>query len=135
MKKFLLFLLTLQSTLSFSQFLEGFENTTGPDALPSTNWNLDSGNWAVFDNGIGTAVRWTTNNTSYSGTNCAYANREQNGTAGATSEDYLATPLINIPINCVIKFQSRTFTVGNQGTIYQVRIALGSSNQNSPSSY
>ena len=62
MKKITFILLAIFfSTLGYSQFtpiVEGFESTTGPDAAPSTNWTLDTGNWLVFDNGVGTALRW-----------------------------------------------------------------------------
>ena len=85
MKKISLFILVilLFSINAYSQFSEGFENTTGPDALPSTNWTLDSGNWAVFDNGIGTGTqRWGINSTIstpvtvYQGANAAYINSD-----------------------------------------------------------
>jgi Secretion system C-terminal sorting domain len=120
--------------------LESFENTTGPGALPSQDWNLGTGLWKVFDNGIGTVQRWGVNNTVstpptvYAGVNSAYINREQIG-LGATSEDYLSTPLVTIPNNGKLHFFTRTFTNGNQGTIYQIKIAPSTANQTDPSSY
>lgn len=144
MKKILLLLLVFQSSLSFSQtFFEDFENTTGPDALPSTNWTLSSGNWAVFDNGVGITQRWKIFNSTppiyppivYSGINCAYVTGENNGATGATSEDYLATPLITIPANGQLRFYSRTFTSGDQGTIYQIKIAPSTGSQTNLSDY
>ena len=142
MKKFTLLLLFLFFTISgYSQLaLEGFENTTGPDASPSTNWTLGTGNWAVFDNGVGTNVRWEINNavttppTIYQGVNAAYINRENIG-ANNTSEEYLATPPIQIPANGVLHFYTRMFTSGDQGTIYQIKIAPATASQTDPFAY
>ncbi|OXA69909.1 hypothetical protein B0A58_15085, partial [Flavobacterium branchiophilum NBRC 15030 = ATCC 35035] len=125
MKKITLLLLFLSSMLGYSQMaLEGFENTTGPDALPATNWTLGTGSWAVFDNGVGTAERWNINSSVstppfvYAGTNSAYMTRENIG-AGNTSEDYLATPAVTIPANGQLKFFTRSFTSTILGTLYQ----------------
>jgi hypothetical protein len=142
MKKITLLLLFLFISISsYSQLaLEGFENTTGPDALPLTSWGLGSGTWAVFDNGIGTNVRWginaaiTTPVTVYQGVNAAYVNRENIG-AGNTSEDYLATPAVLVPTNGVLHFYTRMFTSGNQGTIYQIKVAPASATQTDPFAY
>ena len=86
MKKFILLIVILFSFSGYSQLaLEGFESTTGPDALPSTNWTLGTGNWAVFDNGVGLAQRWGINSgvstppLVYAGTNAAFVNRENAG--------------------------------------------------------
>ncbi|WP_295333480.1 hypothetical protein, partial [Flavobacterium sp.] len=58
-KTTLLILLMFFSVIGYAQMaVEGFESTTGPDALPSTNWTLGTGNWAVFDNGVGVGQRW-----------------------------------------------------------------------------
>jgi gliding motility-associated-like protein len=142
MNKFTLLLIALLfSFTGYSQLFEDFENTTGPDALPSTNWTLASGNWAVFDNGIGTTQRWginsaiTTPPTVYAGLNAAYVSRESNGAAGATSEDYLATPLVTIPTNGQLRFWARTFTNADQGTLYQIKVAPSSGTQNNPADY
>ncbi|MDN3677713.1 fibronectin type III domain-containing protein [Flavobacterium paronense] len=140
MKKFLFFLtLLLFSFNTYSQFTEGFENTTGPDAFPSTNWTLESGNWAVFDNSIGTQ-RWGINATIstpvtvYQGTNAAYISRDNIG-QGNTSENYLATPAVQIPTNGELHFFTRMFTSGNQGTIYQIKVAPASASQIDISAY
>ncbi|MDN3678531.1 fibronectin type III domain-containing protein [Flavobacterium paronense] len=143
MKKFTLLLLFLFISISsYSQLsLEGFENTTGPDASPSTNWTLGTGNWAVFDNAVGPNVRWGINNTVatppivYQGTNAAYVNRGENIGQGNTSEDYLATPLVQIPANGVLHFYTRMFTSGNQGTIYQIKVAPALASQTDPLAY
>ena len=137
MKKIILLItFLLFSSLSFSQLaLEGFESTTGPDALPSTNWTLGTGNWAVFDNGIGLGQRWGINTTSVcNDLQIAYMNREFIG-QGNTSEDYLSTPLVTIPTNGELHFRTRTFTSGPQGTIFQVKVAPSVATQTNPSAY
>ena len=141
MKKITLSILVLVlfSINAYSQLTEGFESTTGPDALPSTNWTLGSGNWAVFDNGIGTQ-RWGINSTVstpvtvYQGTNAAYITRDNIG-QGNTSENYLATPAVQIPTNGELHFFTRMFTSGNQGTIYQIKIAPATASQTDVSAY
>ncbi|WP_412476438.1 fibronectin type III domain-containing protein [Flavobacterium sp. TBRC 19031] len=145
MKKITILLMTfLMSFCGYSQMaLEGFESTTGPDALPSTNWTLGTGNWAVFDNGVGTVQRWGINSTVvtpptppivYQGTNAAYVNRENIG-QNNTSEDYLATPLVTIPTNGQLRFYTRSFTTGNQGTLYQIKVAPATASQTNPAAY
>ena len=141
MKKITLLILTLFiSLVGYSQLTEGFESTTGPDALPSTNWTLTSGNWAVFDNGVGLTQRWGINNgvatppLVYAGTNAAYVNRENIG-IGNTSEDFLATPLVTVPANGQLRFFARTFTNGNTGTLYQVKVAPSTALQTNPAAY
>lgn len=146
MNKFRLLLAFLfLSSFAYSQFptpgVEGFENTTGPDALPSTVWNLGTGapgnQWAVFSNGVGTG-RWAINNVAGNvceGVNTAYMNRVQAGGAGLTTENYLATPRVTVPANGQLRFLARTFTLGNQGTLYDIKVASGTSNQTDPASY
>ena len=139
MKKITFLLCAIFISLSgFAQFgPEGFEGTTGP-SLP--NWTLGTGDWAVFDNGIGTNESWNINSAVatpplvYAGTNAAYINRENVG-AGNTSEDYLATPLVTVPTNGQLRFWTRTTTLGNQGTIYQIKVAPASGNQYNPADY
>ena len=134
---FILFSITSQGQLS----LEGFENTTGPDALPSTNWTLATGNWTVFDNGVGSNQRWKINSTVatpvivYQGTNAAYIQRENLTTPGLISEDYLATPLVTIPTNGELHFFTRTSFAGNLGTTYKVMVAPSTASQTTPASY
>jgi len=144
MKKITLLLLTLFFSIAgYSQFtpsVEGFESTTGPDVLPGTNWTLATGSWAVFDNGVGTAQRWGINSTVsdppivFQGTNAAYVNRETM-TVGDISEDFLASPLVNIPTNGQLHFFTRSFASGDQGTVYQIRVALASASQTNPAAY
>ena len=139
MKRITFILCTFLITLTgFSQFgPEGFENTTGP-TLPT--WTLGTGEWAVFDNAIGTGESWNINSgiatppIVYAGTNSAYMTRENIG-AGNTAEDYLATPLVTVPTNGQLRFWTRSFTLGNQGTIYQIKVAPASANQFNPAAY
>ena len=141
MKKITLLLFFIFFSITgYSQLTEGFENTTGPDALPSTNWTLGSGNWAVFDNAVGTAQRWgnapvAIPSNAYQGDNAAYINRENLGTEGLISQDYLATPLVTIPANGQLRFFARSFTSGNQGTLYQIRVAPATASQTNPAAY
>ncbi|HCQ12630.1 T9SS type A sorting domain-containing protein [Flavobacterium sp.] len=133
MKKQLLFSFFTFFLLNFighsqATFFEGFENTTGPSASPSTEWALQSGNWHVFQNTFGPTERWKINSTvatppmTFAGSNAAISSVEEIG-LGNTSEDYLTMPLVTVPTNGQLRFFSRTFTSGNQGTIYQIKIA------------
>ncbi|HQA75242.1 choice-of-anchor J domain-containing protein, partial [Flavobacterium sp.] len=140
MKRITLLLLSFFfSFTGYSQLaLEGFESTTGPDALPSTNWTLGTGNWLVFDNGVPTVNRWgistvTTPPTQvYQGTNAAYMARETNFSAGQTIEDYLASPVFTVPTNGQLRFWTRGFFLGNQGTVYQIKVAPAAANPTDP---
>ncbi|MEI7508528.1 MAG: CUB domain-containing protein, partial [Flavobacterium sp.] len=152
MKKitFLLFAL-LFSFVGYSQFptpgTEGFENTTGPDlALPvaSSSWTLSTGatgnQWAVFDNGVsGTPQkRWDRATTNfYNGTQAAFINRKQNGGAGITSEDYLATPKVTIPANGQLTFYTRTGFNSSDAVNYYIKINTNTSagSQINPANY
>ena len=127
MKKFILYLFLIFTSISgFSQ--QGFEGTTGTTSLPlnPTTWSLTAGatlngDWAIFDNGTGTGVRWDINAASYQGSNAAYCNREEIG-AGNTSEDFLATPAITVPANGQLKFWTRQFVAIDFGTLYEIRV-------------
>jgi gliding motility-associated-like protein len=137
----LLFFISLSGYSQFTPIVEGFESTAGPEALPSTDWYLGTGTWAVFDNdvasGITTTRRWSINTQAanvYQGVNAAYMDRDNIG-AGNTAEDFLATPLVHVPNNGELHFYARTFSSGQQGTIFQVRIAPGTASQNDPAAY
>ncbi len=122
-KKLLLSFFSLFSFLGYAQLpLEGFEGT-----FPPTNW-------AVFDINVGGTTDWATNPNSCQETLAAYMNR-QNIAQGVSTEEYLATRLVQVPTNGELRFFSRTFTAGNQGTTYEVKLALGTSAQNVPASY
>jgi gliding motility-associated-like protein len=120
------------STVGYSQFtplVEGFESTSGPEAAPSTDWPLNTGNWLVFDNGVGTALRWDISSSTapptqvHQGLNSAYMGRQTSFPENQTIEDYLASPEVFIPTNGQLKFWTRGFLAGNQGTVYQIKIA------------
>src|SRR6478672_11519640 len=146
MKKITLLLFAFFLSFSaYSQFptpgVEGFKNTTGPD-LPTgpSPWTLGTGapgnQWAVFDNGIGTTGRWQINTAVVcAGKNTAYMNRVNTGGTGLTSEHYLATPRVTVPVNGQLRFVSRTFTPGNTGTFYDVKWAPSTANQMDPTAY
>src|SRR5690606_29876709 len=112
----LLILAMLFSITGFSQVLvESFEGTTVPD-LGNNTWELGSGTWGVFDNGVGTGQSWTFNDgvttpptppLVYDGARAAYMNRENIGQFN-TSQDYLATPAVTVPNNGQLKFWTRT---------------------------
>lgn len=131
MKKHILpFFLVLISISGFSQVLnEGFESGTFPPVTP--------GNWMVFQNGFGSNA-WTTNTAiPHAGTTAAEINSRQNIGIGNTSKDFLATPLVTIPLNGQLRFWSRSKVNGNQGTKYQIRIASGAvpANQTDETAY
>jgi gliding motility-associated-like protein len=144
MKKITLLLLFLIiSVAGYSQLAtQGFE-TPGPiGPLPSL-WNLGSpeGDWAIFDNGVGTGQSWGINTVvapPHSGVNFASVTREQIG-AGNTSEDYLATPAVHINNTGIteLHFWTRLFASGNQGTAFKVMVApaVDPSFQIDPASY
>ena len=143
MKKItLLIVILLLSFLGFSQGLplEGFENTAGPDLPAPTTpsaWNIGTGEWAVFDNGVGLTKRWDIRTVAadvYSGINSAYMDREFLA-QGQTAEDYLATPLITVPANGQLRFFTRSTISQETATLFQVKIALASGAQLNPSDY
>jgi gliding motility-associated-like protein len=126
MRKITLLLFTFFcSFLGYSQLaLEGFEGAAFPPA-----------NWAAFDTGVGGTLNWSTNANSYQGLLAAYMNR-QNIAPNVTAEEYLATPSVFIQPNAEIRFFSRTFTAGNAGTLYQVKIKpVSTGAQNDPNGY
>jgi gliding motility-associated-like protein len=147
---FLLFAL-LFSLVGYSQFptpgTEGFESANGPDlALPVavSPWSLGTGatgnQWAVFDNGVAGSPqrRWDQAPSNfYSGTHAAFINRKQNGAAGVTSEDYLATPLVTVPTNGQLTFYTRTGFNSPDDVNYVIKVntntAAGS--QTTPANY
>ena len=144
MKKITLLLCVFLFSFSgYSQFgPEGFENTAGPEPTPATNWTLGTGEWAVFDNGVGLDPRWDIINGTvaplpalvHGGTTAAFMTIGNNG-AGQISKDYLATPLFTVPANGQLRFWTRMFTPGNQNTIFKVGIATATANQINPAQY
>ncbi len=135
MKKIiLLFTFLLCSALGFSQ-LETFEG-----GIPST--------WAVMNgtNGTGAVQPWILNTTHWPLPtsarspyaahndpdlifNAAYVNNEQIG-MGNTEEDWLIMNQRTIPANGQLQFWTRLTTVGDQGTIYEIRVSTNASQTN-----
>lgn len=137
-KIILLFVTVLISNLGYSQLNEGFEAalTTATMPVNPLSWTQTSGNWAVFDNGIGTGVRWDINNTlPNQGSIAAYCSRENIG-AGNTSEDFLATPAVLVPTNGQLKFWTRQYVATDFGTQYEIRVKpVSAGAQNDPTGY
>ncbi|WP_395066624.1 fibronectin type III domain-containing protein [Flavobacterium sp.] len=138
MKKITLLIITLLfSLMGYSQFptagIEGFEGTTGADLPAPTTpsaWTLGTGatgnQWAVFDNGVGLTRRWNITSVAanvYSGANSAYMDRENIG-LGNSSEDYLATPRVTVPLNGQLRFWTRSTQNGaNPDSQYIVKVS------------
>ena len=136
MKKItLLILLLFFSHAGFSQWSENFDAAPAAPAAGGV-WTLPSGDWNIFDNGVGTN-NWRLNTAAFpafSGANAAFINSQNIG-QGNTSIDYLATPLKAIPANAQLRFQTRMTVAGNQGTIYEIRAAAAGSDPALAASY
>ncbi len=118
MKKITVLLLSFITLSGFSQTLqEGFEGTTFPPTTPAPGW-------VVFQNAFGTR-QWGSSVVAHAGLGAAQMNSRQNIAINNTSKDYLVTPLVTIPANGQLRFWARTENNGNQGTLYQVRVASG----------
>src|SRR5690606_21566589 len=131
----LLAFLLLFSHMAFSQLDEIFDAAPAAPVAGGV-WTLDSGEWMIFDNGVGT-TNWRLNTAAfpaYSDPNAAYI-ANQNIGAGNTSEDYLVTPLVTMPVNPQLRFQTRMTVAGNQGTIYQIRAAAATSDPSLAASF
>ena len=63
------------------------------------------------------------------GTGAAYINRENIG-IGNAEEDWLITPQLSIGPGSILSFQAGTTLIGNQGTLYQVKVATESDPEN-----
>ena len=118
MKKITVLLLSFITLSGFSQTLqEGFEGTAFPPTTPAPGW-------VVFQNAFGTR-QWGASTVAHAGLGAAQMNSRQNIAINNTSKDYLVTPLVTIPANGQLRFWARTENNGNQGTLYQVRVASG----------
>ncbi|HRG19093.1 MAG TPA: T9SS type A sorting domain-containing protein [Flavobacterium lutivivi] len=121
MKKGLLFLFFIFSSNLFAQFYEDFENTTGPDVLPSNNWTLASGNWLTFSTGSGT-TRWDVSNEACDGNGDAFTPFENIG-IGNTSKKYLITPPLFLDqLNPIIKFNVKLINPNNDNTTLKIHL-------------
>ncbi|RYF69459.1 MAG: hypothetical protein EOO39_17505, partial [Cytophagaceae bacterium] len=101
-------------------------------------WTLPSGTWQIFDNGVG-SLNWTlsSNDPQFPANtqpNAAFINRQNIG-AGQTSVDFLTTPLVNVPVNPQLLFNTRTTIAGGNFTTFQIRMAPATANPADPASY
>jgi gliding motility-associated-like protein len=119
MKKIIYLFLSLLSVVGHAQLAqEGFEGT----------WTTGQGpaNWKILQNSVGTTTTWVQsplNSTTilpYEDLHCAYLDK-QNVSSGIP-EDYLITPLFNVPVNAELRFYSRLTFQGDQGGIYKIKI-------------
>ncbi|NUY82722.1 fibronectin type III domain-containing protein, partial [Flavobacterium sp. MAH-1] len=138
MKKItLLFFMLLSGFLGHSQLVENFDDASVAVPVTPGPWVLPSGTWQIYDNGVGN-LNWTLSSTSVYPANtnpqAAYINRQNIG-SGNTSQDYLVSPLITVPANPQLLFNTRTTLAGFQNTVYEVRAALGTSNPLDPASF
>jgi uncharacterized repeat protein (TIGR01451 family) len=116
--------------VGYAQFPQNFEDAsvTVPDGFPA--------GWLVTDNGVGSSTNWTIQNNAsvvINGTKSAYINRQEIG-QGNTSEDWLISPATLVPANGELRFMTKQTITGDNGTIYQIRISTGTS-QNNLASY
>lgn len=117
MKKLLLFFMSFFAYLGYGQISEGFEGATFP---PS--------GWHVGDNGIGLTRSWTTTTATglgwvHAGAKSAIINKEN---VTGIAEDWLVTPLVNVPVNGQLSFFARSIADGEQGSVYKVKISTTS---------
>ncbi|MBD3584106.1 fibronectin type III domain-containing protein, partial [Flavobacterium selenitireducens] len=139
MKKItLLFFMMLLGFLGHSQGLvENFDDASVTVPTTPGPWVLPSGTWQIYDNSVGT-FNWTLNTTSTFPANtnprAAYINRGNIG-IGNVSRDYLVSPLITVPANPQLLFNTRTTLAGFDNTVFEVRAALGTSDPNDPASF
>ncbi len=132
MKKISFFLIALLFSLSsYAQLpLESFESWT-PGQGPA--------NWKILQNDIGTTTKWVQTTLNFeptpphTGQYAAYM-QSQNVSTGIP-EDYLVTPLFNSPVNGRIEFYSRLIQVGDQGSIYKVKLLPAGADADDISNY
>lgn len=112
--------LNVTAAPSLSSCPETFEGTKFPPA-----------GWLVANNGIGLVNEWVANTTAgsaYTGTKAAFVDRENIG-INRTSQDWLVTPRFTVPANGELRFFTKQFSLGNQGTVYQVRVTTSTVTQ------
>jgi hypothetical protein len=118
MKKLFLFFMSLFTFFAFGQLSEGFEGATFPPQ-----------NWSILNNGIGLTRSWTTTSATglgwvYAGGKAAIINKED--VSSGIAEDWMVTPLVNVPVNGQLRFFARSIANGEQGSVYKVKISTTS---------
>ena len=123
MKKIiLLFIFTISISIN-GQLLEKFEGSSLPVA---GIWTLESGDWRIFDNGVGTIQSWnglTSATFSYTGIGRSANVLREFVVPGGTTEDWLVMPLKQMRVNEQLRFYTRQGFLGNDGSIYQIRVS------------
>ena len=128
MKKItLMVFIFLTSFLSHAQFSEGFEGTWTAGSGPA-GWRIRNvaGPSQTWQQASGTGIQ-----VAYEGQHAAYLNRETLA-PGTLSEDWLITPLFNVPTNGQLHYFSKLGYDLDQGTIFKVFIGT---NPEDPSSF
>lgn len=124
MRKFtLMIIVSLLSFCTYGQLaMEGFESPwTGTPAAPQ-------GGWVVY-NQIGN-ITWKqtvlgdTNTPAETGSYAAYLQRENVSPGAPIPTNWLITPQFNGPLNAKLNFSSRLTVLGDQGSIYKIKIAI-----------
>lgn len=118
--------MSFMSFMGYSQLTEDFEGTSTPDAT-SGNWDLTSGTWKVFDNGVGPIAQWgpiSAAGFTYQGIGrSADVQKEGLSAIGDVSEEWLVAPQKRMRTNEQLRFYTRQGLNGDNGTLYQIRIS------------
>lgn len=126
MKKTLLAAMAMVSLCAHAQLaVEGFET------WPVTGWTTHG------NGGIG--ITWqqangTTSQPPYSGSHSAFLDKE-NVPNGTVAQDWLVSPLFQVPENTVIRFASRLTIAGDQGSVYKLLLLPSTGNPDVLSDY
>ena len=122
MKRITVFLLLfiITGTVGYSQIPQNFEAGIPPG-------------WTTYNNAFG-SFQWTTINAVTTppvvceGSISAYVNGRENIGAGNTSEKWLVSSLVTVPVNGQLLFSTRSTINGFDNTTYQVRVSTVSQN-------
>ncbi|WP_438965248.1 choice-of-anchor J domain-containing protein [Flavobacterium sp.] len=108
--------LSASSSDTVSLFNEGFEN-----GVPPTGWASFIGT-----NGLGSTYNWTTNTSSFSGSNAAFVRYEN--VTGGNAEDWLVTPMIDLTniTNPNLSFYTKQGFSSDFGSNYYVKVSTTS---------
>lgn len=130
MKKItLLILMLFLSLVGYSQVLDENFDTTATGSLPA--------GWQAFNNGQNTGAisLWLTSATNpASAPNCVVSTR-YNIAEGSTSQDWLATPLFEVPANGQLQFNARKNSSAVVPSTYKVMVAPATANPALAASY